>query len=152
VVVNTKNRGGSTLRKRFTVKTNDTKNPRTELTVMGSVKGYLTISPRYVRLMGKADQKIQASIKVLPEKEFPFIIKKVKAKEGENIKFDLKPLGKDPAHQGYELLVWNTRSGEGSYRDFVMIETDLKEKPSIQIPVSGRIFGPAKDAKPKKIN
>ena len=152
VVVGTRDRGGSLLRKRFKVTTNDPKNPHTDLTVFGQVRGFVSVSPGFIRLMGASGQSIRASVKVLPEKDFPFVIKEVKAKEGDNIRFDLKPLGKDPAKQGYELLVWNTRSEEGAYRDFVMIETDLKEKPSIRIPVSGRIFAPPRVVAPESKN
>ena len=152
VVVNTANHGGSFLRKGFTVMTNDPKNPKTNLMVYGKVKGYLSVSPNYIRLMGRTGEQIKASVKLVPEKGFPFTIKEVKAKEGDNIRFDLKPLGKDPAKQGYELMVWNTRSEVGSYRDFVTIETDLKEKPSIRIPVSGRVLASAQGSKLKKSN
>ena len=153
VVVNTKNHGGSTLRKHFTVMTNDPRQSRTDLTVSGQVKGFFSVSPSYIRLIGQEGDKIQASIKLVPEKDYPFTIKEVKARKGDNIRFNLKPLGKDPARQGYELVVWNTRSEVGTYRDFVMIETDLKQKPSIQIPVSGRVSAAStRSGAPKKVN
>jgi len=151
-VVNTKDRGGALLRKRFSVNTNDPRNPRADLMVFGQVKGYISVSPSFIRLMGATDQKVRAKVTLLPEKEYPFTIKQVKAKEGDFIQFDLKPLGEDPARQGYELLVWNTRTEEGTYRDFVMVETDLKEKPTLSIPVSAKIFGPVKGGVPKKGN
>lgn len=153
VVVGTKNRGGNQLRKRFTVMTNDPQHTRTELAVFGQVKGFLSVTPTFIRLMGRSGEQIRASVKLVPEEGYPFTIKEVKAKDGDNIRFDLKPLGKDPAKQGYELMVWNTRSEAGNYRDFVMIETDLKEKPSISIPVSGRVFAASNQGeRPKKRN
>jgi hypothetical protein len=151
VVVGTKNRGGSHLRKRFTVMTNDPQHARTDLAVFGQVKGFLSVTPTFIRLTGRSGELIRASVKLVPEDGYPFTIKEVKAKDGDNIRFDLKPLGKDPARQGYELMVWNTRTEAGNYRDFVMIETDLKEKPSISIPVNGRVLGDsARGGKPKK--
>ena len=129
------------MRKHFLLYTNDPRNGRVELTVSGKVNGYVNFFPRYARLFGAQGETIQARIKILPTKDHPFTIKSVKAKEGQNIKYDLKPLGETPTRDGYELIVRNTRQQAGVYRDFISIETDLKAKPSLSIPVSGRIMG-----------
>lgn len=150
MVVNTANRGGQKLIKHFSVMTNDPDNPRVDLVVTGKVMGYVTIMPRYVRLMGKADENLSATIQIRPEKAHPFTIKKVDARDGNNISYDLKPLGPNPAQNGYELIVNNTKKDAGAYQDFITIETDLKEKPRLSIPVSGRIWAPPVNAGLKK--
>lgn len=150
VVVNTENRGGQRLTKHFTVMTNDPSRPQVDLIVAGKVNGYVKVMPPYIRLLGRADEDLRTIIQIQPQKEHPFTIKKVSAREGENIRYELKPLGADPAQGGYELVVRNTRKDTGTYRDFITIETDLKEKPTLKIPVSGRILEPPAGAGRKK--
>lgn len=149
VVVNTGNRGESTLHKRFDVHTNDPSKPRTQLVVTGPVQGYLTLKPRYVRLMGRLDEPLSMTVKILPKPDHPFSIKSVTAKKGEYIRYDLKPLGKNPARDGYHLIITNTKKDAGAYRDIIVVETDLKQKPSLRITVTGRIHNPPPD-NPKK--
>ncbi len=140
VVVRTENRGGETLHKRFNVSTNDPRNGRVELMVSGKVKAFVTVLPPYVRLMGNQGETLQASIKIVPQPEYPLTIKSVRSTQGEHFTHTLKPLGEHPEREGYELTVSNTMREPGSYRDFIQIETDLAVKPMIRIPVSGRVF------------
>ncbi len=60
---------------------------------------------------------------------------------GEHLHYDLKPVGKDPAKNGYTLVVQNTMQSAGFYQDLIIIETDNIRKPSLRIPVSARIRG-----------
>ena len=151
VVVNTSDRGGSSLHKRFTVQTNDPKNQRIELVVVGKVKGFFQVTPLYVRLIGTQGNDIHTTVRIVPEKGYPFSVKSVKAKEGKDINLELKPLGKDPRKEGYTLVVSNTRTEMGAYRDFIFIETDLKEKPTVRIPVTGRIMAAQTKESPARI-
>jgi hypothetical protein len=139
-VVNTKNRGGSLLRKRFSVLTNDPKTAHQDLVVFGKVKGYVSVRPAFVRLMGRAGEDLRTTIQIAAEKDYPFKVKAFKAREGRNIQLDLKPMEPAAESKGYILSVRNTRTDPGVYRDFIEITTDLKEKPTIHIPVTGRIF------------
>jgi hypothetical protein len=141
IVVNTDNRGGNLLRKHFTVFTNDPRAFSKNLVVFGKVKGYVNVTPTFVRLMGKPGDDIRATIQITAEKEYPFVVKGIKAKEGQHIELDLKPLDQEAVSKGYLLAVRNLRKEPGVYRDFITITTDLKEKPVINIPVSGRIYG-----------
>jgi hypothetical protein len=152
VVINTQNRGGEMLRKRFTVTTNDPKNPSVDLSVFGMVKGFVEINPNFVRLMGTKGEKISATVKIVPQPTFPFKIVTAKATQGEYITQSIKALGKNPERDGYELTVTNTMKEPGNYRDYIQIDTDLKEKPTIRIPVSGRVLEPEGGAKGKKTN
>jgi len=132
------------LTKHIHVATNDPATPATELVVFGKVNAYIQVTPNIVRLMGKPGEDLRASVRLLAQDGFPFTIKQVTAKEGKDIKFEIKPLDKKPNGQnaGFILDVSNTLSEPGIIRDVITIETDLKEKSKITIPVSGRIFAP----------
>jgi hypothetical protein len=150
VVVNTQNRGGSSLRKRFSVQTNDPIKSRVDLTVVGKVQGFMKVSPLYVRLIGTQGKEIQQIVRITPEPSYPFTITEVTVKDGKDIEYQLEPLGKDPKKDGYKLLVRNTRTEKGAYRDYITIKTDFSKKPSIRIPVTGRILQAKEKTKNKK--
>ncbi len=136
VVVKTKGYGGRNLHKRFVVQTNDKNHPKTILMVSGYVKAFAKLEPRYLRLIGQPGQKLQATAKLWPLKEFPFKVTDVQAKSGKDIKVDYKPL-KENGRQGYLVKVELTRKAKGGFRDTVLIHTDSKKKPVIQLPVFG---------------
>ena len=139
VTVSTSNRGGQTLHKGFTVYTNDPHKPEVRLQVTGKVNAFLTVSPQYVRFFGRVDEPLSQTVKITPLDGHPFTIKAVEAQQGQNLRYDLKPLGNDPRKNGYELVVENTMKEAGNYRDLITIQTDSKEKPSVTIPVYARI-------------
>jgi len=140
VSVSTQGRGGSSLRKHINVQTNDPKNPRVDLTIVGKVEAYIDVQPHFIRLIGNEGKDVHQVVKIIPQEKYPFTISSVEVRDDKNIDYDLQPLGKDPRRQGYSLTVRNKRTEEGSYRDFIMIHTDLKEMPIIRIPVTGRIM------------
>lgn len=141
VTVSTRNRGGQTLHKGFTVYTNDPKKATVRLKVSGRVKAYLTVAPQFVRFIGRADQPLQQSVKITPLAGHPVTIKEVQVRQPENLHYKLKPLGDPPNKFGYELVVENAKQDAGSYQDRITLLTDSKEKPSIIIPVYARIQG-----------
>ena len=108
--------------------------------VSGTVMAYVSIKPRYIRLIGPQDKPLSATVEILPQKGFPFKIKEIETSEGENIRVELKPNQGSDGLQGYELTVTNTMTDPGYYRDRITIQTDLKEKPTLRIPVNGRIL------------
>jgi hypothetical protein len=142
VVVNTKNRGGSNLRKGFSVFTNDPDRPRVRLSVSGTVKGYIAVAPKFIRLTGTVGQPIQRTVNLTPLKGYPFTVKEITAQTDEFVRFQLKPAGKNAAKTGYRLLVENTKTDAGNYRDTIIIKTDSPHKPTLRIPIYGRIFKP----------
>jgi hypothetical protein len=148
-VVNTKNRGGNTLRKGFTVYTNDSLKPQVKLTVTGKVKGYVTITPGSVRLFGPVGRSLRGSVKILPLEGHDFSIKEVKAQQNQFIRFQVKPMDNASSKKGYLLLVENTKNAPGSYRDTILITTDSKEKPLLRVPIYARIQSPSTSGKNK---
>lgn len=147
VVVNTKNRGGSNLRKRFTVQTNDPKQPTVTLIVKGIVKAYIPVSPKRIQLRGAVDEQVQKIVRISRLETHPYSVKNVKAKDGKNLKFELKSSKLEAGKEGYRLIVTNTMAKAGSYRDMITIETDSKVKPTLRIPIVARIYPAAKKYK-----
>lgn len=143
-MVNTANRGGSTLRKHFTVKTNDPKQPTFNLTVKGTVQAYIPMRPSRINLRGRAGEKLQTTVHIERLKAYPFHVKNVKAKDGSHLRFNLKEGDSGNGKDGYRLIVTNTMQTAGSYRDLITIETDSKVKPTLRIPVFTRILAAAK--------
>jgi hypothetical protein len=139
VKVNTRNRGGQKLHKGFTVYTNDPQKREVRLQVTGQVNAYLTVAPNYVRFFGRGDRPLRQTVKITPLEGHPFMIKEVKAQQGQNLRYELKPMGSDPGKNGYELVVENTMKEAGNYRDMITIQTDSKEQPLVTIPVYARI-------------
>ena len=145
VVVNTRNRGGQTLRKNFVVTTNDPKHSRISLTVTGKVTAFVDIDPPYVRLTGRQGDRPSTIVRIMPKADFPFTVSEVKTTNKSNLQLDLKPLGENPARDGYQLVVTCTRTEVGAFRGTILVHTDLKQKPTLRIPVSGRIQPRASD-------
>ncbi len=140
VEVKTRNRGGSTLHKGFTVYTNDPSKSQVKLMVIGKVKGHISLSPAYIRFMGKEGQQLSRTVTIKPLNSHRFNIEAVQTQEGKNLQYDLKPLGGNADKHGYQLVVRNTMQSAGSYRDLITIKTDSKFKPLLRIPVSARIL------------
>jgi hypothetical protein len=138
-VVNTKNRGGNTLRKGFTVYTNDTLKPQVKLSVTGKVKSYVTIKPGSVRLFGPVGSPISETVKILPLEGHAFAIKEIKAQQNQFIRFQVKPMNNASGEKGYLLLVENTKDMPGIYRDTILITTDSEKKPLLRVPIYARI-------------
>jgi hypothetical protein len=141
-VVNTKNHGGTTLRKRFNVRTNDPRGEAFSLVVKGQVRAYIPLTPNRVRLRGRVGEQVQKTVLIERLKAHPFHVKAIKARDGKHLRLDLKK--GNPGKDGYRLVVTNTMKTAGSYHDVITIETDSKVKPRLRIPVTARILAAAK--------
>ncbi len=137
----TKGYGGRQIIKRISVRTNDTRHPNLQLVVKGKVKKFVTIRPKRVRLTGVAGDMVRQTVAIIPEKAYPFRIVETMAKPGKNIRFTLEEK-KGKAGPEYQLVVENIRQQAGQYYDTVIIKTDSKEKPEIEIRVYGKITKP----------
>ena len=137
------------MHKTIVVSTNDPKQPEVNLTISGKVKKFVEIQPKFVRLTGEVGTSLKQDITIVPEPDFPFKIKKAKAKKGEFIKFSLlEPESKKTAK--YLLRVENTKSEAGRYSDYIQLYTDSKIQPVLTIGVYGYIKAkPSKDFKKK---
>jgi hypothetical protein len=112
----------------------------------GKVKKFAEIKPKFVRFAGEVGTKLEQDIIIVPEPNFPFKIKKIKAKKGEFIKYFLiEPEEKNPTK--YVLHVENTMSEAGRYADYLQLHTDSKIQPTLDIGVYGYI-----KEKPSKVS
>ena len=147
IKVNTNGYGGKGLRKNIEVFTNDPANARITLTISGSVLNFATMEPRYARLVGKAGTDIKKTITITREKAYPFQIVGIKARNGKDIAFDVKPFSKADI-EGYVLTIENKKAVAGRYADSVILTTDSKIKPTITVPVYGQIISSASQPEP----
>ena len=159
VVVHTRNKGGSSLTKRFRVTTNDPQAPQTLLMVTGKVDALVEISPKRVKIQGDVGENaLSEKVQIKPHKSHPFTIKEVTANRSMGaITWDLKPLGKEPPRKGYELTVSCDGQKEGRIYNVLLLKTDLKDKSVLRLPVTCVVFAksdeavpPAKDGKKSK--
>ena len=114
-----------------------------DLVISGQVERFVTIRPKHVNLRGYAGDSIKASVSLIPEKKYPFKIVKARAKDGNNIKFDLE----DPAKSEdgvYTLTVENLKKDTGRYFDTIILETDSKIRPELSVRVYGNLRPPKK--------
>jgi hypothetical protein len=105
------------------------------------------MSPKRIQLRGAVGKQLQSTIRIERLKAYPYSVKNVKAKDGKNLRFELKESAPDKDTDGYRLIVTNTKNTAGSYRDMITIETDSKFRPTIRIPVVARIYASKKQGK-----
>jgi len=90
-------------------------------------------------LSGYSENEIKATVKIIPEKKYPFTVKEVKADKGENISYTLKE-NKKGDYIEYLLNIENISKKKGRYFDTITIETDSKISPTLKIKVFGNIM------------
>jgi hypothetical protein len=144
--VNTRNKGGHTIRKHATLFTNDEKNPRLQLTISGSVDKFVTIKPNRVKLRGVVGDEIKSKVTITPEKKYPFKIVKASARNGKDIHFELS---EEKGDEGpvYALVIENKRLQQGRYFDMITLETDSEIQPKLSIRVYGDLRQPTEEKK-----
>ncbi|MBU3981665.1 MAG: hypothetical protein KKG97_10155, partial [Proteobacteria bacterium] len=82
---------------------------------------------------------IKQSIKIIPEKKYPFKIIGVKAKKGNNISHKIEKIVTSSKKIEYLLTVENTKNEKSRFFDIIYLETDSKIRPKIEISVYGNI-------------
>ncbi len=124
------------MRKTAGVYTNDKSRPRQDLIITGQVEKFVTISPRHVNLRGTAGDAIKAKVTLIPEEKYPFKILNVRAKSGKYIKFQLEEV-RQSDNIGYEIRVENLKKDAGRYYDTIIVNTDSKIRPHLDVRVYG---------------
>ncbi len=132
--------------------------PHAKLIISGPVERFVTISPHMVRLTGDMGKSIRSTVRIIPEKKYPFSILSVKAKIGRNIRYSLEKIRKvsykdkiEKRKKEYLLHVENIKKTAGMYRDFIILKTDSKIQPEIPIMVFARIINPDVKLKVRRI-
>ena len=129
------------MRKTAGVYTNDINRPRHDLVISGPVEKFATIRPQHVSLRGYAGDPIKGQVSIIPEKKYPFKIIEARAKDGKNIQFQLDEV-KHSKGQAYELKVENLRQKTGRYYDTIILKTDSKIRPELNLRVYGYLRTP----------
>ena len=146
IKVKTAGFGGRQLKKNIRVETSDKDKPQFNLTVMGKVEKFVTLSPKRVRLTGKPGTLIRMTVRIVPEKKYPFKIVSHNARDGKYIKYALTEVeganGKE-----YRLVVENLKDEKGRYHDVIYFKTDSKIRPELNIRVYGNIYIPKEEIK-----
>jgi hypothetical protein len=135
------------LNKNIVVFTNDPANARITLNITGKVRHFARMEPAYARLVGKAGTDIKKAITITREKAYPFKILDAKARNGNDIAFDVTTFSKAEG-DGYILTIKNKKPVAGRYADTVILTTDSKVKPTITIPVYGQIISEEPQSNP----
>ena len=131
-------RGGQTLKKTVRVITNDPKKKEIPLTLKVHIDRIYTLTPESVVFKGVEGEALKTVVRLVPGKVFPFVLNEIKAKRGENIRYQVAEI-KEGKGVRYELTVENTRRAAGVYFDTLYLKTDSERKPEIQITVFGNI-------------
>jgi len=124
------------MKKTAKVYTNDKNRQRLDLVISGEVENFVTIRPKSVNLRGIAGDSIKGLVTLVPEKKYPFKILKVYAKNGKNINFQLEEIIQSD-NTAYELRVENLKQDTGRYYDNIILETDSKIRPQLNVRVYG---------------
>ena len=117
--------------------TNDPANPKIFLTVSGEVEKFATIEPKRVSLFGEPGEDLKKSVRIIPEKRFPFSIIDIQKPDTSN--FEVKMEKTDQTTDEYTLFVQNTKKDKGYYNEKIQLITDSKVKPKLTIHVDGLI-------------
>lgn len=131
--------GGRELKKNIVVHTDDKKHPKLNFLIWGKVDKFAIITPNRIILTGYIGEPIKQSIKIIPEKKYPFKIIGVKAKKGNNISHKIEKIVTSSKKIEYLLTVENTKNEKSRFFDIIYLETDSKIRPKIEISVYGNI-------------
>ncbi len=124
------------MKKTAGVYTNDKSRPRQDLVISGPVEKFATVRPQHVSLRGYAGDTIKTKVTIVPEKKYPFKILDARAKNGENINIVLAEVKKSGG-QAWELKVENLRKKTGRFYDTIILTTDSKVRPQLNVRVYG---------------
>jgi len=135
----TRGYGGHQIIKRITVQTDDSEHLRLQLVVKGKVNKFVTMRPARVRLDGALGTVIKQNVTIVPEKAYPFKIIGTTVKPGGHIKTALEEkMGENGPE--YVLDVENTYQKVGRYFETVVLKTDNKIRPTLEVRVYGNIM------------
>jgi hypothetical protein len=110
-----------------------------DLTISGDVDRFVTIQPPSLRLSGFAGESLKGSVTIIPEKKYPFKIVNARAKDGQYITFQLEEIKQSEA-TAYELKVENLKQDTGRYFDSIILETNNKIQPQLDVRVYGYLL------------
>jgi len=107
------------------------------LTLKGSVRQQITLTPPRVFLRGGQDEKLAATIKIVSNMDRPVQVGQLSTDLAGRLKCDLKTVA--PGKE-YQLDVSNL-APIGVYNGEIKLKTDLASKPEVKIPVYVQVIG-----------
>ena len=126
------------MRKTAGVYTNDKTRPQQDLIISGQVEKFVTIRPQNVNMRGFVGDPIKGTVTIIPEKKYSFKILNLSATDGKYIKYQLEET-KESDTTAYKLNIENLKTDAGRYYDSIILETDSKIRPQIDVRVYGYI-------------
>jgi hypothetical protein len=126
------------MRKTAGVYTNDKTRPQQDLVISGQVEKFVTIRPQNANMRGIVGDPIKGTVTIIPEKIYPFKILNLRAQDGKYIKYRLEE-AKESDTTVYKLNIENLKTDAGRYYDSIILETDSKIRPQINVRVYGYI-------------
>ena len=133
--------GGQTLTGPVRVQTNHPDYPELVAHVFLEVRSFAEIEPYRIWLQGQSGESIEAETTILPNPDYPFEIRSIRARKGLWISWNLEEVVID-GRRGFRIRVSNTRRKPGPYQDVLFIQTDHPERPEFKLRVEGRIAPP----------
>jgi hypothetical protein len=124
------------MKKTAGVYTNDKSRPKQDLVISGPVEKFATIRPQHVSLRGYTGDSIKTKVTITAEKKYPFKILDARAKNGENINIQLAEVKKSSSRT-WELKVENLMQKTGRFYDTIILTTDSKVRPQLNVRVYG---------------
>ncbi|MEW6077637.1 MAG: hypothetical protein AB1724_07495 [Thermodesulfobacteriota bacterium] len=140
IKVNTSGFGGKTITKVAKAKINDPLKKTIDLTLTGTVESFAEIVPPVVRFNLPVGTAQRQEVRVIPGEKNVFKITGSSAREGKNIRFEVKEITLDTGRTGYLVEVENTKKDAGAYQDMIFLNTDSKKRPQLTIRVHGSIY------------
>ena len=102
--------------------------------VKGPVDKFATINPRMLNLRGNVGDSLEGTVIIVPDEKYPFKVVSVGAREGKNIRVALNETNSG-GKSAYALVVKNLKADAGSYSDTVVLKTDSKLQPELDVRV-----------------
>jgi hypothetical protein len=124
---------------------NDPNHPTVILKVRGTVEQLVSITPRWVRMVGAAGAPLKSVVRIVAEAEDDLTILDVSAKSGKNIQYHLEKVLEEKKPT-YILTIENLKKTQGWYSDSIYLKTSSNRRPKIQINVNGSILAPKADS------
>jgi hypothetical protein len=87
-------------------------------------------------MRGFVGDPVKGTVTIIPEKKYPFKILNLSAKDGKYIKYQLEET-KESDTTAYKLNIENLKTDAGRYYDSIIIETDSKIRPQLNVRVYG---------------
>lgn len=143
--INTKNKRG-TLKQSATIFSNDPQNPRTKVSITGSIKEYIRVLPgTRVMLQGFHGDTVTKNITISSLEQQPLEIKDIQSTIDHLITYELKTGTEGKA---YTLEVKTKEGIKESFRGEILLATSSQKKPELKLSIMGRVKKAIKVAPP----